>query len=55
MSVRGNANETVSTTTTYRTASYMPCEDCGEGALVWDENARMSKCNCCGTLYSGRE
>jgi ribosomal protein S27E len=54
MSVREDASETVSTTTTYRTASYTPCEECGEGALVWDHDAGASKCNCCGNVYEGR-
>lgn len=57
MSVRGNASETVptETATTYRTASYMPCEECGEGAMVWNEEKGASECTCCGTLYTGRE
>jgi uncharacterized protein (DUF983 family) len=55
MSVRGNASETVSGPTTYRTASYTPCEECGEGALVWNEQKSASQCNCCGSLYTGRE
>ena len=55
MSVRGNGTETVSTATTYRTASYMPCEDCGEGAMVWNENKSASVCNCCDYVYRGRE
>jgi ribosomal protein S27E len=55
MSVRGNPTETVSTETTYRTASYTPCEDCGEGAMVWNEKKGASECNCCGSVYTGRE
>ncbi|MCX2818834.1 hypothetical protein EGH25_05665 [Haladaptatus sp. F3-133] len=53
MSVKRNASETVPGST-YRTASYTPCENCGEGAMVWDEDAGASRCNCCGNVYEGR-
>lgn len=38
----------------HRTTSYMACERCDEGALVWDEAKQMSKCNSCGSVYEGK-
>jgi len=38
----------------HRTTSYMGCEMCEEGALVWDEAEQMSKCNSCGSVYEGK-
>ncbi|MFB6172709.1 MAG: hypothetical protein ABEJ23_09265 [Haloarculaceae archaeon] len=32
---------------TYHSASYAPCFDCEEGALVWDEEAGASRCTAC--------
>jgi len=33
-----------------RSASYLGCRHCGEGALVWDPEAEQSRCGCCGAL-----
>ena len=54
MSVKGSTFEKGGTSTVYRTASYMACEGCGEGAMVWDEVEKVTKCNCCGEVYEGR-
>jgi len=32
----------------YRSASYLPCNNCAEGSLVWDAEAGESRCACCG-------
>jgi uncharacterized protein (DUF983 family) len=53
MSVKGNASEKGGTSTVYRTASYMACEDCGKGAMVWDKKEEVTKCSCCGEVYEG--
>ena len=54
MSVKGNAFDKGGPSVVYRTASYMACEDCGEGAMVWDEKEEVTKCSCCGEVYEGR-
>jgi len=54
MSVRGNAFKKGSQSTVCRTATYMQCEDCGEGAMVWDKVEKVTKCSCCDTVYEGR-
>jgi len=36
------------------TAGYMPCEECNEGAVVWDEKKLVSRCFSCGNVYEGR-
>lgn len=33
-----------------RSASYLGCRECGEGAIVWDADAGQSRCRCCGAL-----
>jgi transcription initiation factor TFIIIB Brf1 subunit/transcription initiation factor TFIIB len=32
-------------------ASYMPCENCGEGAIVWNGEKGATECTSCGSLY----
>lgn len=34
--------------TPYRSASYLPCTSCGEGAIVWDAELEASRCSACG-------
>jgi len=31
-------------------ASYMPCYECGEGSLVYDESVGGTVCRCCGAV-----
>lgn len=54
MSVKESAFEKGGSSTVYSTASYMACEDCGEGAMVWDEKEKVTKCSRCGGVYEGR-
>ncbi len=32
----------------------MPCEECDEGAVVWDEKEMVSRCFRCGNVYEGQ-
>jgi len=41
---------TTDDTTPRRSASYLGCRECGEGAIVWDADAGQSRCRCCGAL-----
>jgi ribosomal protein S27E len=52
MSVRDNTRP-VQDTVRYGTAAYMPCGDCGEGAVVWNEDESVSECFRCGSVYEG--
>ncbi|MFP4632315.1 MAG: hypothetical protein ACLFMT_02630 [Halobacteriales archaeon] len=45
---------TTTTHTTYRTATYMACESCHEGAMVWDPALQKTRCHACGDTYDGR-
>jgi hypothetical protein len=31
-------------------ASFAPCRRCEEGALVWDADAAVTRCRCCGLV-----
>ncbi len=45
----GAAPSTASPDTAFTpSANYMPCEYCGEGALVYDPDLRASRCRACG-------
>lgn len=33
--------------------SYLPCPECGEGSLVYDEDREQSVCNSCGVAADG--
>jgi hypothetical protein len=54
MSADGSAPTTdVSTSESPRygySASYLPCRECGEGSLVYDESLATTVCRCCGAI-----
>jgi hypothetical protein len=54
MSADGSAPTSgVSTTDSPRygySASYLPCRECGEGSLVYDESLATTVCRCCGAI-----
>lgn len=54
MSVRSTEGSASTLQTLYRTASYMPCDECGEGAMVWNEERGTSECGWCGKVYKRR-
>jgi hypothetical protein len=54
MSVRDNMSSVQDVSVTYG-AAYMPCRDCGEGAIVWNEEKMVSECFRCGSVYEGEE
>jgi hypothetical protein len=33
--------------------SYLPCPECGEGSLVYDEDREASVCRACGAVDDG--
>lgn len=50
---RSPTTSEVSTTDSLRygySASYMPCRNCGEGSLVYDDALGGTVCRCCGEL-----
>jgi uncharacterized protein (DUF983 family) len=36
-----------------KSVSYLPCPNCGEGSLVYDEDTEQSVCNSCGIVDDG--
>lgn len=36
-----------------KSVSYLPCPECGEGSLVYDEDREQSVCNSCGVAADG--
>ncbi len=54
MSVRGHTTDAKHGSPAFRSATYMACEECGEGAIVWDPELGASKCHSCGADYRGR-
>jgi hypothetical protein len=52
MSVRSTSGSTSTRQTLYRTASYMPCDECWEGAMVWNDDRGTSECRWCGNVYT---
>ena len=55
MSVQDNTVSVPVRAETYGTAAYMPCNDCGDGAVVWNEEKMVSECFRCGSVYEGME
>ncbi|MFP4188935.1 MAG: hypothetical protein ACLFR5_05965 [Halobacteriales archaeon] len=53
MSVRNNTSPVQDVVATCGAAAYMRCRDCGEGAVVWNEDAAVSECFRCGSVYEG--
>lgn len=53
MSVKGHSTDAKHGSPAFRSATYMACESCGEGAIVWDPEHQESRCHSCGSSYTG--